>query len=105
MQAVRRVLRYLQGSAGAGIFLSAKINVQLYRYCDSDWGAYHLSMRSLTGYFVTLGGSPISWRTKKQATISRSSAEAEYRAMAVATSELVLVRTFWSLFVYFIHSL
>jgi len=93
MDAARRVVRYLKGTPGDGLFLSSTSNLQVYGYCDSDWGACPLSRRSLTGYFVTLGGSPISWRTKKQATVSRSSAEAEYRAMAVATSELIWVRT------------
>jgi len=42
---------------------------------------------------VTLGGSPVSWKIKKQATVSHSSVEAEYRSMAVATSELVWLKT------------
>lgn len=92
MDAAGRVVCYLKGTAGDGLFLHAKNNLQVYGYCDSDW--HPLSRRSLTSYFVTLGGSPISWRTKKQARVSRSSAEAEYRAMAIATSELVWVRTF-----------
>jgi len=94
MDAARRVMRYLKGTAGDGLFLHAKNNLQVYGYCDSNWGACPLSHRSLTGYFVTLGGSPISWRTKKQATVSRFSAEVEYRAMAVATSDLIWIRTF-----------
>jgi len=94
VDAAWRVVRSLKGTAGDGLFLHANNNLQVYGYCNSDWGACLLSRRSLTVYFVTLGGSPISWRTKKQATVSRSSAKAEYRAMAVATSELVWVHTF-----------
>jgi len=47
----------------------------------------------LTGFLATLGGSPISWKTKKQGLVSRSSAEAEYRAMATVTSELILIKS------------
>ena len=60
-----------------------------------------MSRRSLTGYFITLGNSPISWKTKKQTTVSRLSAEAEYRSMAATTSEsLCLHGLFSSLGVY-----
>jgi len=94
MDAARRIVRYLKGSAGQGILLPKDNNLQLVGYCDSDWGTCPITRRSLTGYFVTLGGAPISWKTKKQATVSRSSAEAEYRSMAFATSELLWVKGF-----------
>lgn len=94
MNASRRVLRYLKGTTGCGILLSADNALQLHGFCDSDWGACPLSRCSLTSYFVTLGNSPISWKTKKQTTVSRSSTEAEYRSMAVVTSELVRIRSF-----------
>ena len=75
MDATRRVLN-LKGTTGCGISLSANSDLRLMGFCGSDWGACPLSRKSLTGYFVRLGNSPISWRTKKQATVSRSSAEA-----------------------------
>ena len=84
---------YHKGSARLGILLQADTDLRIYNFCDSDWGACPLSRQSLTGYFVCLGGSLISWKTKKQVTVFRSSAEAEYRSMAVATSEPVWLWT------------
>jgi len=60
MNAVRRVLRYIKGSPDCGIVIHAHCDLQLIAYCDSDWGACLFTRRSLTGYLVTLGGSPIS---------------------------------------------
>ncbi|KAJ3699854.1 hypothetical protein LUZ61_003559 [Rhynchospora tenuis] len=92
--AALRVMRYLKGNPGQGVLLCADSKLQLNGYCDSDWASCPTTRRSLTGYFVMLGGSPISWKTKKQPTVSRSSAEAEYRSMANATCELVWLKSF-----------
>ncbi|GAA0153319.1 transmembrane signal receptor [Lithospermum erythrorhizon] len=91
-----RVLRYLKGFPGRGILLPKHNEFQLNAFCDSDWAAFPMTRRSLTGYFVLLGSSPISWKTKKQHTVSRSSTEAEYRAMAaihIATNPVFHDRT------------
>lgn len=93
LDAVYRVLRYLKGSPGQGILLKSDSTLQLYAFCDADWAACPSTRRSLTAYFVHLGTSPISWKTKKQPTVARSSAEAEYRAMAMTTCELTWINT------------
>jgi hypothetical protein len=86
--AALRVVRYLKGNPGQGIFLQADSDLQLYAWCDSDWASCPLTRRSLTGWIIFLGNSPISWKTKKQHVVSRSSAEAEYRSMATTLCEL-----------------
>ncbi|KAL2928646.1 Retrovirus-related Pol polyprotein from transposon RE2 [Bienertia sinuspersici] len=90
--AALRVVRYLKGSPGQGILLPSQCELRLTGWCDSDWASCPLTRRSLTGWIVFLGGSPISWKTKKQHTVSRSSAEAEYRSMASVTCELKWLR-------------
>lgn len=86
--AALRVVRYSKSCPGQGILLRSDSDLQLHGWCDSDWAGCPVSRRSLTGWFVQLGNSPITWKTRKQETVSRSSAEAEYRALADVNSEL-----------------
>lgn len=76
MDAAVRVVRYLKGSPGQGILLRSDCDLQLSGWCDSDWASCPLTRRSISGWLVFLGRSPISWKTKKQVTVSRSSVEA-----------------------------
>jgi len=87
-QAALHVLRYLKGTPNKGLFYPRLNSLQLYAYSDADWGNCKMSSRSLAGYCVFLGNSLISWKTKKQKTVAKSSAKAEYRAMSATTSEL-----------------
>lgn len=87
-QAALKVVRYLKGTLGQGILLRANSPLHLTGWCDSDYATCPLSRKSLTVCFVQFGDSPISWKTKKQKTVSCSSAEAEYRAMATICREL-----------------
>ncbi|PNX89752.1 putative copia-type protein [Trifolium pratense] len=91
-EAAMRVLRYLKSSPGQGIILPRENNLELVGFCDSDWASCPLTRRSTSGYLMKLGEAPVSWKTKKQVTVSRSSSEAEYRAMAHAASEIIWLR-------------
>ena len=91
-EAAMRLLRYLKSCPGHGILLPVNNSLQLQAYCDSDWASCPMTRRSVTGYLLKLGPASVSWKTKKQATVSRSSSEAEYRAMANVTSEVVWTR-------------
>lgn len=92
MMAAIRLLGYLKKTPALGILLSSSNDLVLSAYCDSDWGSCLMSRRSVTGYVIKLGPSVISWKTKKQNTVSRSSAEAEYRSMAITACEITWLR-------------
>uniref|UniRef100_A0A3Q7IW65 CCHC-type domain-containing protein n=1 Tax=Solanum lycopersicum TaxID=4081 RepID=A0A3Q7IW65_SOLLC len=85
-----RVVRYIKKSPGLGVMLRRGTGVtKLTGYCDLDWASCPNTRRSITGYMVKLGDSIISWKSKKQKTVSRSSAEAEYRSLAALVAELI----------------
>lgn len=81
MVAVTCVLYFLKGNPNQGIFFLSSTNTQITAYTDSDWANCPTTHRSTIGNFIQLGNYPISWHTKKQTIVARSSAEGEYHAL------------------------
>lgn len=88
---LRRVLRYLSGTLHMGLTIHANSPSTLHAYSDADWARDKDDYISTTAYIVYLGRNPISWTSRKQKTRARSSTEAEYRAVAATTAELLWI--------------
>ncbi|XP_073017888.1 uncharacterized protein [Primulina eburnea] len=89
LQPVHHLLRYLKSTPGQGIYFSASSSTHLRAFSDADWASCPDTRKSVIGFCIFLGDALVAWKAKKQATISRSSTEAEYRALASTTSEIL----------------
>ena len=87
-----RVLRYIKGAPGQGLLYEDRGHTQIVGYSDADLAGSPSDRRSTSRYCVFIGGNLISWKSKKRDVVARSSAEAEYRAMALVTCELVWLK-------------
>lgn len=83
--ALKRILRYLKGTLDHGLQLTPNTSQTLTAYSDADRAGCPSTRRSTSGYCVFHGDNLISWSSKRQQTVSRSSAEAEYRGVAEVT--------------------
>ncbi|KAJ4846009.1 hypothetical protein Tsubulata_019554, partial [Turnera subulata] len=89
--AVKRLLRYVKQTLHYGIFLNATAKPVLQAFADADWAGSVDDRRSTSGLVVYLGSNLLCWRAQKQKIVSRSSTDAEYKALADASAELVWI--------------
>jgi hypothetical protein len=95
LDAVYRILRYLKSALGKRVLFSNHGHLRLEAFTDADWAGSIDDRQSTSGYCTFLGGNLITWRSKKQSMMARSSAEVEYRAMAYGVCELLWLQTFF----------
>ena len=76
MDAVVRIIRYLKGCPGRGLLYTSNGHLQVECYTDADWAGSMDDRRSTSGYCTFVGGNLVTWRSKKQSVVARSTAEA-----------------------------
>ena len=90
--AVYRILRYLKGTPGKGLLFEDRGHLEVEVYTDDDWAVSVTDRRSTSGYCTFVGGNLVTWRSKKQNVVARSSAEAEFRAVAQGICEVLWLK-------------
>ena len=86
---VKRILWYLQATADHGLHIRRSTSRSLQAFSDADWAGSGTDRHSTGGYAIFLGPNFISWASRKQKTVARSSTESEYKALADASAELI----------------
>lgn len=91
LEAVHHILKYLKGTPGKGLLFKKTENRNVEGFADADWGGSD-DARSTTGYCTKVWGNVVTWRSKKQTVVARSSTEAKYRAIAHGVCELIWIQ-------------
>jgi hypothetical protein len=91
--AVKRILRYIKQCTRLGLNIHRSTSTLVSAFSDADWAGNVDDRKSTGGFAVFVGSNLVSWNARKQATVSRSSTESEYKAMANATAEVMWVQT------------
>ena len=91
--AVKRILRYVKQCVQLGLKIQRSTSMLVSAFSDADWAGCVDDRKSTGGFVVFLGSNLVSWSARKQATVSRSSTESKYKALANATTEVMWIQT------------
>ena len=86
------ILEYIKGTPGQGLLYEDKGYTQVVGYIDADWVGSPFDICSTLKYYIFIDGNLVSWKSKKQDVVARSTIEAEYKAIALATCELIWMK-------------
>ncbi|CAH1437806.1 unnamed protein product [Lactuca virosa] len=98
MKVVFQILHYLKKNPGYGLLFKKTGERGVNIYTDADWGGFCVDGRSTSGYCTFVWGNLVTWRSKKQSVVARSSAEAEFRAMCQGICEGICILSISSVF-------
>ena len=90
--ACKKILRYLKATKDYGLIFKTGDRISLTVYTDADWACDVDDRKSVGAYCVYIGQNLVSWSSKKQQTVARSSTESEYRALSTACAEIVWIQ-------------
>lgn len=92
-KAVKRIFRYLKGTIKQGIWIQRTDRIDVTGFADADWASCPDDRRSTAGYCVYLGDTLVSWSSKKQQFVARSSTKSEYRALAHVSAKITWIES------------
>lgn len=95
-QACKKVLRYLKGTSTYGLCFQPAAELFVEAFTDADWASCVDDRRSTSGCCVYIGSNLITWFSRKQKVVAKSSAEAEYRALSQAASEVLWLKSLFA---------
>lgn len=88
LMACKKILRYLKSTQDYGLKFVQEGDLKLTAFTDADWACNLDDRKSIGAYCIYLGNNLISWSSKKESVVTRSSAESEYRSLASVSAEL-----------------
>lgn len=89
MEAVYKIVQYLKSSPGKGLQFARHDYLNLEAYTNADWAGLVRDRRFTLGYCTPVGGNLVTWRSKIQSVVARSSGEAEFQAIAHELCEIL----------------
>jgi hypothetical protein len=86
--ALMHVIGYIKNTIDYGLTYSRDVDSSPSAFVDADYGGCRDTRRSTSGYVFTMAGGPVSWSSKRQATVALSTVEAEYVAMSRCAQQM-----------------